>query len=50
LFWRKDDSLTDLDNLHEPDVLADEIIENIEAGLLSFRAVAAGLMKSRDRR
>jgi type I restriction enzyme M protein len=50
LFWLKDDSLTDLDNLPEPDVLADEIIENIEAGLLSFRAVAAGLMKSRDRR
>ncbi len=43
LFWLKDDSLADLDNLPEPDVLADEIIENIEAGLTSFRAVAASL-------
>lgn len=43
LFWLKDDSLTDLDNLPDPDILADEIIENIEAGLASFRAVAAKL-------
>jgi type I restriction enzyme M protein len=43
LFWLKDDSLTDLDNLPEPDVLADEIIENIEAGLVNFRNVVAAL-------
>ncbi len=45
LFWLKDDSLTDLDNLPEPGVLADEIIENIEAGLANFRSVAASLGK-----
>jgi type I restriction enzyme M protein len=43
LFWLKDDSLADLDNLPEPSELAEEIIENIEAGLESFRAVAAKL-------
>ena len=43
IFWLTDKSLTDLDNLPEPEVLADEIIENIEAGLASFREVAAGL-------
>jgi type I restriction enzyme M protein len=43
LFWLKDDSLADLDNLPEPADLADEIIDNIEAGLASFRAVAATL-------
>ena len=43
LFWLKDDSLADLDNLPDPADLADEIIENIEAGLLSFRNVAANL-------
>lgn len=43
LFWLKDDSLTDLDNLPEPEILADEIIENIEAGLANFRAVAGTL-------
>jgi type I restriction enzyme M protein len=31
--------LTDLDNLPDPDVLASEIIENIEAGLNSFREI-----------
>lgn len=43
IFWLKDKSLADLDNLPEPDDLAAEIIENIEAGLDSFRKVAAGL-------
>jgi type I restriction enzyme M protein len=42
-FWFKDKSLTDLDNLPEPDELAEEIIENLEAGLNSFRQVLAGL-------
>ncbi len=45
VFWLKDKSLTDLDNLPEPDELAEEIIENLEAGLESFRAVLAGLGK-----
>lgn len=39
IFWLKDKSLTDLDNLPDPDVLAMEIIENIEAGLNSFREI-----------
>lgn len=39
IFWLKDKSLTDLDNLPDPDVLAMEIIENIEAGLSSFREI-----------
>ena len=45
VFWLKDKSLTDLDNLPEPDDLAEEIIENLEAGLNSFRQVLAGLGK-----
>lgn len=43
IFWLKDKSLTDLDNLPEPEVLATEIIENLEAGLNSFRAVLSVL-------
>jgi type I restriction enzyme M protein len=43
LFWPKDSSLTDLDNLPDPDVLAEEIIENLEARLESLRSVLAGL-------
>lgn len=43
IFWLKDKSLTDLDNLPEPDDLAEEIIQNLEAGLNSFREVLVGL-------
>jgi type I restriction enzyme M protein len=43
LFWLKDDTLTDLDNLPEPEVLADEIVQNLEAGLNCFRTVAASI-------
>jgi len=41
--WLKDKSLVDLDNLPEPDELAEQIIENLEAGLDRFREVLAGL-------
>lgn len=41
--WLKDNSLADLDNLPDPDVLAAEIVENLEAGLSSFRAIILAL-------
>lgn len=37
--WLKDKSLADLDNIPDPDVIADDIIENLEAGLASFREI-----------
>ncbi len=43
IFWLRDESLYDLDNPPEPDVLAAEIIENLEAGLNSFREILNGL-------
>lgn len=43
IFWLKDDSLEDLDNLPEPDVLAAEIVENLEAALEQFRSVSQEL-------
>nr|VFJ55942.1 MAG: type I restriction enzyme M protein [Candidatus Kentron sp. DK] len=39
IFWLKDKDLTDLDNLPDPDILAMEIIENVEAGLADFREI-----------
>jgi type I restriction enzyme M protein len=39
IFWLRDESLADLDNLPDPDILANEIIENLEAGLESFKEV-----------
>ncbi|KLJ02108.1 class I SAM-dependent DNA methyltransferase [Luteimonas sp. FCS-9] len=46
IFWLKDDSLDDIDNLPPPDVLAQEIIDHLEAALVSFRDVTAALPRS----
>ncbi len=46
IFWLRDKSLTDLDNLPDPDILAAEIIENLEAGLESFREIMETLNES----
>ncbi|WP_432817135.1 N-6 DNA methylase [Sulfitobacter sp. JB4-11] len=43
IFWLKDDSLEDIDALPEPDVIATEIVENLEAALEQFRSVAEEL-------
>ena len=43
VFWLKDKSLADLDNLPDPKDLGEEIVENIEAGLANFRNVLAAL-------
>ena len=41
IFWIKDKSLADLDNLPEPDILANEILEDLESGLESFREIVS---------
>jgi hypothetical protein len=43
--WLKDKSLADLDNLPDPDELALEIVDNLEAGLESFRSIIEQLRK-----
>ena len=45
IFWLKDESLDNLDDLPPPDVLQQEIIEHLEAALSAFRDVAAALPK-----
>ena len=39
IFWIKDKSLVDLDNLPDLDVLAGEIIDNLETAMESFREI-----------
>ena len=39
IFWIKDKSLADLDNLPDPETLADDIIENLQSALESFQAL-----------
>lgn len=43
IFWLKDNALTDLDNLPEPEILVAEIVENIESALANFRYVEENL-------
>ncbi|MGB2963671.1 MAG: class I SAM-dependent DNA methyltransferase [Anaerolineales bacterium] len=43
IFWLKDESLEDLENLPEPNVLAGMIMENLETALEQFRGIAEDL-------
>lgn len=43
IFWIKDKSLADLDNLPDPDVLASEIIDNLQSALESFQELVVQL-------
>ena len=45
VFWLKDASMADLENLPEPEVLAGEIVENLRSALASFE----GVVKESDR-
>jgi type I restriction enzyme M protein len=45
IFWLKDEGLEDLDNLPPPDVIAAEIVDNLEAALEQFRLVSEELGK-----
>ncbi len=43
IFWLKDESLEDSANLPDPDVIAQDIMENLEGALEQFRSVKEGL-------
>ena len=43
IFWLRDDSLADSDNLPPPDVIAQEIVDDLEAALEQFRLIAGDL-------
>ncbi|HWZ45393.1 MAG TPA: hypothetical protein VNW97_18100 [Candidatus Saccharimonadales bacterium] len=45
IFWLKDESLEDSANLPGPDVIAAEIVEDLQAALDEFALIASGLKK-----
>ncbi len=47
LFWVKDKSLTDADSLPAPDILAQEIADDLEAALEQFTKIAAKLSRKK---
>jgi len=46
IFWLRDESLEDADKLPDPEVIAAEIVDNLEAALEQFREVLDGLGES----
>ena len=46
--WLKDDSLEDTENLPPPEVIAQEIVEDLEAALAEFSAVAESLGRTSE--
>ncbi|MDF9390952.1 MULTISPECIES: hypothetical protein [Methylococcus] len=49
IFWLKDASLSDFDNLSAPEVIAQEIVAELEAALEQFRLIGADLGEEDDR-
>jgi hypothetical protein len=43
IFWIKDKTLEDAENLPEPDELAEDIADDLQAALEQFRGIANGL-------
>jgi type I restriction enzyme M protein len=46
IFWLRDEALEDVANLPEPDVIAQEIIDDLESALEQFRGIEEGLSDS----
>jgi len=46
IFWLRDESLEDSDNLPDPDVIAAEIVEDLKAALEQFAEIQADLSKN----
>ena len=47
--WLKDESLEDSANLPPPDVIAQEIVENLQAAPAQFAEIANDLRKTNER-
>jgi type I restriction enzyme M protein len=47
IFWLKDESLEDTDNLPAPEVLAAEIAENLQSALEQFNSIIEELKENK---
>jgi type I restriction enzyme M protein len=48
IFWLKDESLEDTENLPPPDILARDITENLQAALEQFNSIREDLEENRN--
>lgn len=46
IFWFQDESLADSDNLPAPGIIAQEIMEDLQAALEPFKLIAADMADS----
>lgn len=46
IFWLRDESLSESDNLPPPDVIAQEIVDDLEAALKQFRLITSDMAMS----
>ncbi len=49
IFWIKDESLDDIDNLADPDVIASELVEDLQDALEQLQEIAEDLGKGKNR-
>lgn len=49
IFWLKDESLEDSANLPDPEIIAAEIVEDLQAALAQFAEIASDLKQSSER-
>ena len=49
IFWLRDESLSESDNLPPPDVIAREIVDDLEAALEQFREITNDLSHTEQR-
>ena len=45
IFWLKDESLEDSANLPDPDIIAQEIVEDLQSALAQFAEIASDLKR-----
>jgi type I restriction enzyme M protein len=43
IFWLRDEALSDSDNLPAPEIIAQEIVDDLEAALVQFREILADI-------
>ena len=43
IFWLRDETLADSDNLPPPDLIAQEVVDDLEAALEPFRLIESDL-------
>jgi type I restriction enzyme M protein len=48
IIWLKDESLEDSANLYDPDVIAQEIVGDLQAALMEFALIAADLREPEE--